>query len=158
MSDAGDVDGVRLRRKFEMINFVATLIALSVYILVWDKIPYWARGFNKLLDKSPGWVRGLYAHWRCPFCVAFWLALILYLTFGLVTLPELSNHVGQSIKALRWLAIFLDCLSCATLVYLSHLVMSALLASTLRGHEIRADYQKSIGSHNYADEQCCSPN
>lgn len=124
-----------------MINPTAALISLSLYILIWEKIPYWGNGLNNALERSPRLIRALYAHWRCPFCVAFWMALFLYLFFDLITLPDLfENAVNHSILS-RGLSVFLDCLSCSSLVYFGHLLMSAVLASTLRGHEIRVDYQ-----------------
>ncbi len=128
----------------EMINITAPLITLSLYILIWEKLPYWGTWFNALLDRSPRWVRVLYAQWRCPFCVAFWIALLLRFLLGLSTLPDLQVMASNEGWPIRILIVFFDCLSCATLVYIGQLLISAVLASTLRGYELRADYQRRL--------------
>ncbi len=127
-----------------MIDITAPLITLSLYILIWEKLPYWGTWFNALLDRSPRWVRVLYQQWRCPFCVAFWIALLLYSLLGLSTLPGLQVITSDEGWPIRVLIVFFDCLSCATLVYVGQLLISAVLASTLRGHELRADYERRL--------------
>lgn len=131
-----------------MIDITAPLITLSLYILIWEKLPYWGTWFNALLDRSPRWVRVLYAQWRCPFCVAFWIALLLRFLLGLSTLPDLQVIASNEGWPIRILIVFFDCLSCATLVYVGQLLISAVLASTLRGHELRADYERRLSSDN----------
>ena len=129
-------------RVCRMISLAPSLIALSVYILIWDKLPYWGNWFNYCLSRCPAWLQALYDQWRCPFCVGFWLAGFVHLTVGIWTVGDLeaSSYLSRPAFAFN---IFLDCLSCATLVYAGNLLLNVLLSSTIRGHEIRIDYMKS---------------
>lgn len=128
---------------YKMIDITAALITLSLYILVWEKLPYWGTWFNTLVGKSPRWLQTLYMQWRCAFCAAFWIALLLHLLPGLSTLTGLQAITSDATWPVHALVIFLDSLSCATLVYVGHLLINAVLAATPRGHELRIDYARS---------------
>lgn len=136
-----------------MISVTPALISLSLYILIWDKLPFWGNWFNYALDKCPSWIRTLYDQWRCPFCVGFWLAGLVHLTVGLWTVGELETYPVLSGWPTFVLYIFLDCLSCATLVYVGNLILSVLLSSTIRGHEIKIDYMRASSAEHERGEQ-----
>lgn len=127
-----------------MIDFTAALITLSLYILIWEKLPYWGTWFNTRLDRSPRWLQTLYGQWRCAFCAAFWIALLLHMLPGLSTLTGLQATTSDATWPVHVLIIFLDSLSCATLVYIGNLLISAILAATPRGHELRIDYARHL--------------
>lgn len=126
-----------------MISVVPALISISIYILIWDKLPHWGSWFNSILSKCPLPIQRLYDQWRCPFCVGFWLAGLIHLALGLWTVEELQADPSFAGWPAYATYVFLDCLSCATLVYIGNLLISVLLASTIRGHEIRIDYGKA---------------
>jgi hypothetical protein len=140
-----------------MIDFTAALITLSLYILIWEKLPYWGTWFNTLLDRSPRWLQTLYGQWRCAFCAAFWIALLLHLLPGLSTLTGLQATTADAVWPVHVLIIFLDSLSCATLVYIGNLLISAILAATPRGHELRIDYARKVSPRTSGEDAGLPP-
>jgi hypothetical protein len=93
-------------------NFGLTLLTLGAWFLMAQKMPTW-NWFVKLKSWFPTPLANLWEAWAaCVFCGGFWLALLLKLTTGLATIPEL-NHLHPA------LAFPLDALATTTLAALT---------------------------------------
>ena len=63
-------------------SFHLALMGISLYILIWEKLPEWGTWFNALLAKLPQPLQTLYQQWRCAYCAGFWIALALHAVTG----------------------------------------------------------------------------
>jgi hypothetical protein len=93
-------------------NIALTILTLGVWFLMSQKMPMW-NWFTKLKRWFPSPLAFLWDAWAgCVFCGGFWIAMLLRLTTGLVTIPELQAlHPA--------LAFLLDGLATATLALLT---------------------------------------
>jgi hypothetical protein len=93
-------------------NFGLALLTLGAWVLMSQKMPTW-NWFVKVKDWFPSPVAYLWDAWAgCVFCGGFWIALLLKLTTGLVTIPGL-NHLHPA------LAFPLDALATTTLALIT---------------------------------------
>lgn len=115
-------------------NFTLALTGLSLYILIWEKLPDWGTWFTALIDRLPKPLAYLYDAWHCPYCFGFWAALTLHALTGIQTIPDLFAPPATKVGlALAW---FLDALATATLIMVGKLLLSALAVPAIRGHEM----------------------
>jgi len=125
-------------------EFAPALMGLSIYILIWEKLPEWGTWFNWLLARLPAPMAYLYQAWRCPYCFGFWVALALHAMTGLTTLPALSNMpdtLGTMAQPLAW---FLDALATATVILVGKLAIDAIAAPAIKGHTMKEEFKKSM--------------
>ncbi len=127
-------------------HFTLTIMGLSVYILVWEKLPEWGSWFNWLIERLPKPLGYLYEAWHCPFCFGFWIALVLHAVTGIMTIPELSTmpqYLGWMGAPIGW---FLDALATATLIMFGKLCLSALAVPAIKGHQLTEEFKKSFNN------------
>lgn len=113
-----------------MMDFSIVLVSLSLYVLLWEKLPDWGDWFNNIIAKLPRPLAYLYRVWRCPYCFGFWAALTLHYLTGSYTLLVVHNmpeSLGLFGVALAW---FLDALAAALLI-----MLSAIAGPAISGHE-----------------------
>lgn len=124
-------------------NITLALVGLSLYILIWEKLPEWGTWFNRGLNRLPKALQTLYEQWRCAFCVGFWIGLVLHLVTGLWTLPALSalpGYWGSAAPVIGW---FLDALATATLIYLGKFIVDAVGWPALQGYLMKQEFLKN---------------
>ena len=121
-------------------NFALTVLTLGVWFLMSQKLPGW-KSFMKLKACFPPAVAFLWDAWAgCVFCGGFWIAMLLRLTTGLTTIPEL--------RQLHPLYAFpLDALATATLASLTVSITGPmpLLLQAARAKQ-EAEYRRTAGS------------
>ena len=126
------------------------LMGLSIYILVWEKLPDWGSWFNNIIDRLPAPLAYLYEAWRCPYCSGFWIALALHGLTGIYTLPALAE-VSLAIDHPAWiyqtaasgLIIFLDALATALLIMVGSLLIKAISGPAIKGHKMTMEFKAS---------------
>jgi hypothetical protein len=128
-------------------NLSLALLGLSLYILIWEKLPDWGTWFNTIIKHLPKPLAYLYQAWRCPFCFGFWAALALHGLTGLHTLPELAamsatmtEDLGQGALVLLW---FLDALATASLIMIGQLSLHALAVPAIKGYQMTMEFKQS---------------
>jgi hypothetical protein len=93
-------------------NFALTVLTLGAWFLMSQKLPTW-KSFLNLKSWFPSPLAYLWDAWAgCVFCGGFWIAMLLRLSTGLTTIPEL-----QGLHPL--LAVSLDALATATIASLT---------------------------------------
>ena len=123
-------------------DFSIVLVTLSLYILIWEKLPEWGSWFNCIIEKLPRPLAYLYQAWRCPYCFGFWAALLLHFltnTQTLAALYTMPNMFGAGV----YIASFLDALTAALLIMLGKLFLSALAGPAITGHEKTIAFKKA---------------
>jgi hypothetical protein len=125
-------------------NLTLALMGLSLYILLWEKLPDWGNWFNSLLEKLPRPLAYLYDAWHCPFCFGFWAALALHGLTGIMTLPELNTPPGYLGALGQPIAWFLDALATATLVMAGSLGFKAIAVPAIKGHQMTQEFRQSF--------------
>lgn len=123
-------------------NFTLALMGLSIYLLLWEKLPEWGNWFNAIIRRLPQPLAYLYEAWHCPFCFGFWIALALHALTGLMTLPALEALVltsSISASALFW---FLDALATATLIMAGKLLLNALAGPAINGYRMTEEFKR----------------
>jgi hypothetical protein len=124
-------------------NFTLALMGLSIYILLWEKLPDWGNWFNWIVNKLPRPLDYLYEAWRCPYCFGFWVALALHGITGLDTIPLLAtipNHFGAGIT-IAWV---LDALATATLIMFGQLCLNAIAIPAIKGYQMTMEFKQSF--------------
>ncbi len=116
-------------------DFSIVLVSLSLYILIWEKLPDWGTWFNLLIGKLPKPLAYLYQAWRCPYCFGFWAALLLHYLTGSQTLSVIHSMSDEMGLLGAYCAIFLDALAAAMLIMLGKLLLSAIAGPAITGHE-----------------------
>lgn len=116
-------------------DFSIVLVGLSLYILIWEKLPDWGTWFNYLIERLPAPLAYLYQAWRCPYCFGFWVALLLHYLTGSHTVLVLHNMTDEFGVLGQSLAIFLDALAAALLIMLGKLSLSAISGPAIVGYE-----------------------
>lgn len=58
------------------------ILGMSIYMLFYDHLPHWGSWFNRILKALPQPLQTLYDYWRCPYCVGFWIGLVLHAVTG----------------------------------------------------------------------------
>ncbi|WP_020591648.1 hypothetical protein [Kiloniella laminariae] len=125
-------------------NITTALIGFAFYILIWDKLPEWGSWFNWTLQRLPKPLQSLYAQWRCPYCVGFWMALALHGATGLWTLPALADLPGFWGAAAPFVGWFFDALATATLILIFKLSLEAIGLPAMKAHSMRQEFKKSL--------------
>lgn len=123
-------------------DFTIVLVSLSLYVLIWEKLPDWGTWFNRLIDKLPGPLAYLYQAWRCPYCFGFWAALCLQWLTGIQSFPGLYNMPEFLAGAGYAMALCLDALGAALLIMLGKLVLSAIAGPAIKGYEMTQAFKK----------------
>ncbi|MGB0942988.1 MAG: hypothetical protein ACPGUE_11325 [Marinomonas sp.] len=116
-------------------DFSIVLVGLSLYILIWEKLPDWGTWFNYLIERLPAPLAYLYQAWRCPYCFGFWVALVLHYLTGSYTLAAMHNMPEAYGVIGTYIGVFLDSLVAALLIMLGKLSLSALAGPAITGHE-----------------------
>ena len=122
------------------------VIAWSLHVLIWEKLPDWGNWFNWLVERLPAPLAYLYQAWRCPYCFGFWAALALQVLTGQKTLPALQvmpEYLG--VLALP-LSYFLDALATAMLVMMMSLIQSAVSGPAIKGFELTQSFKQQMKS------------
>ncbi|MCZ4279615.1 hypothetical protein O4H49_02420 [Kiloniella laminariae] len=125
-------------------NFTPALVGFALYILIWEKLPEWGNWFNWILQRLPKPLQTLYAQWRCPYCVGFWMALALHGATGLWTLPALANLPGFWGSAAPLVGWFLDALATATLILICKLTLEAIGLPAMKAHSMRQEFMRKM--------------
>ncbi len=124
-------------------NFELVLMAVAIYILVWEKLPEWGTWFNSFIAVLPRPLRALYQQWHCPYCAGFWIALVLHGLTGFWTIPDLAslpNYLGATATPIGW---GLDALASATLVYAAIISLRAIGLPAMKAHMMKEDFMKN---------------
>ncbi|QSX35894.1 hypothetical protein [Shewanella sedimentimangrovi] len=125
-------------------DLTLALMGLSLYILLWEKLPDWGNWFNALLARLPRPLTYLYEAWHCPFCFGFWAALALHGLTGIVTIEALFTppaYLGSFGLPIAW---FLDALATATLIMAASLGFKAISGPAIRGHQMTEEFRNSF--------------
>jgi hypothetical protein len=125
-------------------NFTLALMGLSIYILLWEKLPDWGSWFNQIIAHLPKPLAYLHDAWFCPFCFGFWIALALHALSGIQTIPELAatpSAYGIAGQAMSW---FLDALATATLIMVGKLSLNALAVPAIKGFQMTKEFKQSF--------------
>ena len=134
-------------------NLTLALMGLSIYILVWEKLPDWGNWFNKILDNLPKPLAYLYEAWHCPFCFGFWIALALHAITGMQTIPELINmpeYMGAAGQSIAW---FLDALATATLIMFGQLCLNAIAVPAIKGYQMTMEFRQAKTDNASSEEK-----
>ncbi len=125
-------------------NITLALMGLSIYVLIWEKLPEWGTWFGRLVERLPAPLAYLHDAWRCPYCFGFWVALALHGLTGIQTIAALD-------QAPAWLGILaeplfwgLDALASATLIMLGKLGLSALAVPAIQGHRMTQAFKQEM--------------
>lgn len=122
-------------------NITLALIGVSLYILIWEKLPEWGNWFNTGLKWLPAPLQSLYEQWRCAFCVGFWMGLALHAVTGHWTLPALSTLPSfWGAPVIGW---FLDALVTATLIYVGKFIVDAVSWPAMRGYQMKQEFLRN---------------
>ena len=127
-------------------NFTPALIGLAAYTLIWEKLPTWGTWFNAILTRLPRPPQTLYEQWRCPFCVGFWMGLVIHAATGLWSLPTLAQlpaYWGVFALPLGWT---LDALATGTLMLIGKIALDAIGLPAMKSHMMRDEFMKSFVS------------
>ena len=116
-------------------DFSIVLVGLSLYILIWEKLPDWGTWFNYLVERLPAPLAYLYQAWRCPYCFGFWIALALHYLTGTYTLAAMHNMPDEFGVVGAFMGVFLDSLAAALLIMLGKLSLSAISGPAITGYE-----------------------
>ena len=125
-------------------NITLALMGLSIYILLWEKLPDWGNWFNWIIERLPRPLAYLYNAWQCPYCFGFWVALALHGITGLQTIPALAtipNHIGVGGTAIAWT---LDALATATLIMFGQLCLNAIAVPAIKGYQMTMEFKQSF--------------
>ena len=125
-------------------NIAPALLGISLYILIWEKLPEWGTWFNAGLGRLPAPLRTLYQQWRCPYCVGFWMGLALHAATGqwtLAALGELPSYWGIAAPTLGWI---LDALATATLIYVGKIAVDALGLPAMKAFMMKDKFARSF--------------
>ncbi|MCF2856198.1 hypothetical protein L1286_01815 [Pseudoalteromonas sp. SMS1] len=117
------------------INFSIALMGLTLHILIWEKLPEWGSWFNRLIAHLPKPLAYLYESWHYPYCFGFWAALALHMLTGQYTLNSLQASPIYLGVATQPIALFLDALVSALLIFVGSLLIKALSGPALEGHQ-----------------------
>ena len=134
-------------------NLTLALMGLSIYILIWEKLPDWGNWFNRLVALLPRPLAYLYEAWHCPYCFGFWIALLLHAVTGIQTIPELVNvpeHIGTGGQAI---ALFLDALATATLIMFGQLCINAIAVPAIKGYQMTMEFRQARSSAKITEEK-----
>ena len=127
-------------------NFTPALIGLAAYILIWEKLPTWGTWFNAVVTRLPRPLQTLYEQWRCPFCVGFWMGLVIHAATGFWSLPTLAQlpaYWGVFALPLGWT---LDALATGTLMLIGKIALDAIGLPAMKSHLMRDEFMKSFVS------------
>ncbi|WP_369958967.1 hypothetical protein [Pseudomonas benzenivorans] len=123
------------------------LMGLSIYLLLWEKLPEWGTWFSRMVERLPAPLAYLYEAWRCPYCFGFWVALLLHALTGIQTIAALD-------QAPAWLGLLgeplfwgLDALASATLIMLGKLGklgLSALAVPAIKGQRMTQAFKQQL--------------
>ncbi len=132
-------------------NLALTILTLGAWVLMSQKMPTW-NWFMKLKGWFPTPLDYLWDAWAgCVFCGGFWLALLLKLTTGLVTIPEL-NHLHPL------LAFPLDALATTTLAALTSSLAGPLgLLLTAARAKQEAENRRAVASQQATVANAAAP-
>ncbi|UUO24206.1 hypothetical protein FGD67_13955 [Colwellia sp. M166] len=125
-------------------NMTLALMGLSIYILLWEKLPDWGNWFNWIIERLPRPLAYLYQAWQCPYCFGFWVALALHGITGLQTIPALEtmpSYIGFGGTAIAWI---LDALATATLIMLGQLCLNAIAMPAIKGYQMTKEFKQSF--------------
>ena len=122
-------------------NISLILMGLSIYILIWEKLPDWGNWFNRIINHLPAPLAYLYEAWRCPYCFGFWIALLLNSLTGIYTLPALAELQLSLGKIGVGIGLFLDALASALLIMVGSLLIKALAGPAIKGHEMTQTFK-----------------
>ncbi|WP_439887923.1 hypothetical protein ACSX1C_01425 [Pseudomonas sp. MBLB4123] len=125
-------------------NITLALMGLSIYLLLWEKLPEWGTWFSRMVERLPAPLAYLYEAWRCPYCFGFWVALLLHALTGIQTIAALDQapaRLGLLGAPLFW---GLDALASATLIMLGKLGLSALAVPAIKGHRMTQAFKQQL--------------
>ena len=125
-------------------NFTLALMGLSIYILLWEKLPDWGNWFNWIIERLPRPLAYLYKAWQCPYCFGFWIALVLHGITGLQTITAIKSmpsYMGVGGTAIAWI---LDALATATLIMFGQLCLNAIAVPAIKGYQMTAEFKQSF--------------
>ena len=120
------------------------LMGLSIYLLLWEKLPEWGTWFGRMVERLPAPLAYLYEAWRCPYCFGFWVALLLHALTGIQTIAALDQ--GPARLGLLGAPLFwgLDALASATLIMLGKLGLSALAVPAIKGQRMTQAFKQQL--------------
>ncbi len=124
-------------------DLTLTLTGLSIYILIWEKLPDWGTWFNTLVTHLPRPLAYLYQAWHCPYCFGFWVALLLQGATGLKTFPAFARMPDYLGPFGTPLGCFLDALATAMLIMSASLILKAIAGPAIRGHEMTMAFKEA---------------
>ena len=125
-------------------NVTNALIGLALYLLIWEKLPTWGTWFNAGLSRLPKPLQTLYEQWRCPYCVGFWMALVLHALTGLWTLPALASMPAYLGPVTPFIAWFCDALVTGTLMLVGKLALDAIARPAIMGHQFKEEFMANL--------------
>lgn len=123
-------------------NIELVLIAASLHILIWDKLPDWFGAWHdRALQALPKPLQWLHEKWRCPYCAGFWLILALHAVTGVWTLPAMASLPIDTFGPWPGLILgwFFDAMAGAILIVVLMLVIHALRLPALTARRLEAD-------------------
>ncbi len=140
------------RYQVAVMNLTLALMGLSIYLLIWEKLPEWGTWFSKIIDHLPAPLAYLYDAWRCPYCFGFWVALALHALTGIQTIPALDTAASSSGSVGQMMFWFLDALASATLILIGKLALDAIAAPAIKGYQMTQAFKQSF-SDQHVDNQ-----
>ncbi|MEH6631530.1 MAG: hypothetical protein V7776_11910 [Halopseudomonas aestusnigri] len=87
-------------------------------------------------------LQAVYEQWRCPYCVGFWMALVLHAATGLWVLPLLVNlptFWGEVGPIIGW---FFDALATGTLILICKLTLDEIGLPAMKAHMLKREFKK----------------
>lgn len=116
------------------------ILGMAIYFLLWEHLPHWGTWFNSALAALPKPLQNLYEDWRCPYCVGFWIGLVLHAVTGQWLIPafaDLPALWGPLGPILGWV---FDGLAFALLNKIGVLVVNAIGYPALLGYSMKQEF------------------
>lgn len=120
------------------------ILGIALYLLLWEHLPHWGTWFNRVLASLPQPVQTLYEQWRCPYCVGFWIGLMLHAVTGnylFTSFADLPTTWGLLATPMGW---FLDALAFAVLNKVGVLLVNAISYPAILGHQKKQEFMAAM--------------
>ena len=127
-------------------NIELVLIAASLHILIWEKLPDWFGVWHdRALAALPRPLRWLHEKWRCPYCAGFWFILVLHGLTGIWTLPAMAGLPLDFFGLGLVLGWFFDAMAGAILIIVLMLSIHALSLPGMKARLLEGEMRTASG-------------
>lgn len=127
------------------------ILGTAIYLLFWEHLPHWGTWFNRGLAALPQSLQTLYEQWRCPYCVGFWIGLVIHAVTGqwlFTAFADLPAAWGVFGMPLGWV---FDALCFAVLNKFAVLALNAVSYPALLNIDKKKEFMEAMKANVAAD-------